>query len=77
MANTNGRGLQGWLQDQGEVDGFADLLEAYQRDHGPTHPHELRRRLWNECGIAVNGRTFALHLPDDWERAPADNGAAD
>ena len=63
---TNGRGLRPWLEDLGEVESFTDLLELYQAAFGPAHPHELRRRLWNEDGVAVNPRTLALVLPDDW-----------
>ena len=70
-AGTNGRGLRGWLEDLGEVEDFRDLAEAYQRDFGPLHPYDLRRRLWNECGVAVNPRTLALVLPEDWPRADA------
>lgn len=73
-AKANGRGLRGWLEDLGEVESFGDLAEAYQRDFGPLHPHDLRRRLWNECGVAVNPRTLALVLPEDWP-APAEAGA--
>ena len=59
----------GWLENIGEVGDSRDLAELYQRDFGPLHPHERRRRLWNECGVAVDPGTPALVLPDDWRKA--------
>ena len=74
-ARTNGRGLRGWLEDLGEVEDLRELARMYQAAFGPTHPHELWRRLWNECGVAVNPRTLALVLPDDWpEPVPPEAG---
>lgn len=61
--------LKAWLETAGPAETLMDVLALYQAAFGPLHPVALRRRLWDECGVAVNPHSGRLVLPDDWPDA--------